>query len=95
MRATTDRYPGMNTLQRLIQRLPLPATLKERAVAFSGDFTFDVLLSIGRLVVLAISGVLINVIISVVRGNEALGVFNRVYAIYMTLSQFNTAGMQF
>lgn len=68
---------------------------RERLRSGGDTFGLDVLLSMGSLVVLAVSGILINLIITLARGTEGLGVFNQVYALYITLSQINTAGLQF
>ena len=46
------------------------------------------------LVVLAISGILINSVILYFRPEEALGVFNQVFAVYIVLSQFAICGFQ-
>ncbi len=47
------------------------------------------------LVVLGISGVLINSMILYFRGEEAVGIFNQAYAIYIVFSQIGVAGIQY
>jgi O-antigen/teichoic acid export membrane protein len=60
-----------------------------------GRFGQGVMWNIGSLAVLAVGGVLMNLIIVRFQGEEALGVFNQVYAIYIVLSQFGVGGLQF
>jgi O-antigen/teichoic acid export membrane protein len=59
------------------------------------QFNQDVLWNIGSLGILALGGVGINLVVTRFRGNEALGVFNQVYAIYIVLSQVGVGGLQF
>jgi O-antigen/teichoic acid export membrane protein len=47
------------------------------------------------LVILAISGILINIIIASFYGSSTLGIFNQVYAIYIMASQFAVGGIHF
>jgi O-antigen/teichoic acid export membrane protein len=60
-----------------------------------GRFGQGVLWNIGSLAILAVGGVLMNLIIVGFQGKEALGIFNQVYAIYIILSQFGVGGLQF
>ena len=55
----------------------------------------DVLWNVGSLVVLGVSGVVINTVIARLQGREALGVFNQVFAFYIVLSQLAVGGLQF
>jgi O-antigen/teichoic acid export membrane protein len=59
------------------------------------QFNQDVLWNVASLGVLALGGVGINLVVTRFRGNEALGVFNQVYAIYIVLSQVGVGGLQF
>ena len=45
--------------------------------------------------ILALGGIILNIIIVKMKGPEALGIFNQVYAIYIILSQFGVGGLQF
>ncbi|NDJ75747.1 MAG: oligosaccharide flippase family protein [Chloroflexi bacterium] len=65
-----------------------------QALARLDNFSLEVLLSMGSLVVLAISGVLLNMIITLARGTSGLGVFNQVFALYILASQLATVGLQ-
>ncbi len=60
-----------------------------------GRFGQGVVWNVGSMVVLAVGGVLMNLIIVKYQGEEALGIFNQVYAIYIVLSQFGVGGLQF
>lgn len=55
----------------------------------------DILWNYMSLGVLAVSGILINVIIAGVYGVATLGVFNQVYAVYIMTSQFAVGGVHF
>ena len=54
-----------------------------------------ILWNIISLIILGISGVLINTLILLFRGEEAVGIFNQAYAVYIVLSQIGVAGIQF
>jgi O-antigen/teichoic acid export membrane protein len=58
-------------------------------------FSRDVLWNILSLGVLALGGVIVNLIIARFRGAEALGMFNQVFAVYIVLSQVGVGGLQF
>ncbi|MBN1122372.1 MAG: oligosaccharide flippase family protein [Anaerolineae bacterium] len=60
-----------------------------------GRFGQGVMWSVGSLGILAVGGVLMNLIIVRFQGEEALGIFNQVYAIYIVLSQLGVGGLQF
>ena len=47
------------------------------------------------LIVLGIGGILINSLLLFFRGEEAVGIFNQAYAIYIVLSQIGVAGLHF
>ena len=58
-------------------------------------FSVDVLWNFFSLGILAVSGVVINIIIARYAGPAALGVFNQVFAIYIISSQIAVGGLQF
>lgn len=60
-----------------------------------GKLTIDLMWNYSSLVVLAASGILINVVIAASYGSSALGVFNQVYAVYIMASQFAVGGLHF
>lgn len=62
---------------------------------FTGRFSQDVLWNVASLGILAVGGVLINILILNQRGEATLGVFNQVYAIYIIFSQIGVGGVQF
>ncbi|MCW8930170.1 MAG: oligosaccharide flippase family protein [Gammaproteobacteria bacterium] len=47
------------------------------------------------LVILAITGIAINIVIASYYGSQTLGIFNQVYAIYILTSQFAVGGIHF
>ena len=51
-------------------------------------FSRDVIWNIASLGVAGVFGVAINIVIGLVYGSAALGVFNQVFALYLLLSQF-------
>jgi O-antigen/teichoic acid export membrane protein len=57
--------------------------------------TQDIAYSLGSFVVLAVSGIVINVVIVLLRDPEALGVFNQTYAMYIMVSQFAAFGVHY
>jgi O-antigen/teichoic acid export membrane protein len=61
---------------------------------WANQFNQDVLWNIASLGFLAFGGVLINLVIIRFRGEDALGVFNQVFAIYIVLSQIGVGGLQ-
>ena len=62
---------------------------------FKEKFSRDVMWNILALCILALGGIILNIIIVNRKGPEALGIFNQVYAIYIILSQFGVGGLQF
>ena len=60
-----------------------------------GKFGQDVLWNVASLGVLALGGIIINMIIARYKGAEALGIFNQVFAIYIVLSQIGVGGIHF
>lgn len=54
-----------------------------------------VLWNAASLVILGVSGILINSLILFLRGEAALGIFNQAYAVYIVFSQIGVAGVQF
>jgi O-antigen/teichoic acid export membrane protein len=57
--------------------------------------TTDIAWSMGSLVVLAASGILINLIIAAFRDAAALGAFNQAYAVYIVASQIAVFGLHY
>ena len=57
--------------------------------------TQDIAFSLGSFVVLAISGIVINIVITAQRDAAALGVFNLAYAVYIVISQFAVWGIHY
>lgn len=55
----------------------------------------DIAYSLGSFVVLAISGIVINIVITGLRDAAALGVFNLAYAVYIVASQFAVWGLHY
>lgn len=55
----------------------------------------DIGYTLGSFFVLAISGIIINVVITGVRDTDSLGVFNQAYAIYIVASQFAVMGIHY
>jgi O-antigen/teichoic acid export membrane protein len=51
--------------------------------------------NVGSLAILALGGIIINLVILKLRGAGALGIFNQVYAIYIVLSQIGVGGVQY
>lgn len=62
---------------------------------FKEKFSRDIMWNILALCILALGGITLNIIIVKMKGPEALGIFNQVYAIYIILSQFGVGGLQF
>lgn len=55
----------------------------------------DIAISMGSFVVLASSGIVINVAVAMLRDAAALGVFNLAYAVYIVASQIATWGLHY
>lgn len=55
----------------------------------------DIAFTLGSFVVLAISGIVINITITALRDAAALGVFNLSYAVYIVASQFAVFGLHY
>ena len=55
----------------------------------------DIAYTLGSFFVLAISGIVINIVIMGFRDAAALGVFNLAYAVYIMLSQFAVWGLHY
>jgi Membrane protein involved in the export of O-antigen and teichoic acid len=55
----------------------------------------DIAFSLGSFAVLAISGIVINIVITVFRDAAALGVFNIAYAVYIVASQVAVWGLHY
>ena len=56
-------------------------------------FNLDLLWNLSSFALIAILGILVNVVIAKSYGNQGLGVFNQVYAIYLMLSQLAVGGV--
>ena len=59
----------------------------------SSKFGQDVIWNVASYGIMAVSGVVINVIIWLVYSPDVLGVFNQVFAVYVIASQFAVAGV--
>lgn len=57
--------------------------------------TRDIAWSMGSFFILAISGIVINIVVTAVRDAAALGVFNLAYAVYIVISQFAVWGIHY
>lgn len=57
--------------------------------------TRDIAWSMGSFFILAISGIVINIVVTAVRDAAALGVFNLAYAVYIVVSQFAVWGIHY
>ena len=55
----------------------------------------DLIWSYSSLFVLAVSGILVNIVIAVGYGAETLGIFNQCFAVYIIASQFSVGGIHF
>ena len=64
-----------------------------RTFTLRSRFNREVLWSIGSLGVMGASGILLNIFIGTFREEDALGVFNQVYAVYIFLSQIAVGGV--
>lgn len=60
-----------------------------------GKLTRDIVWTMGSFVVLAASGILINIIVAYLRGAEALGIFNQSYSVYIIASQIAAFGIHY
>jgi len=69
--------------------------LKHVATQFRTKTGVDLLWNYASLAVLAVSGVLINLVIAAFYGAEVLGVFNQIYSIYIMASQVAVCGVHF
>lgn len=70
-------------------------TLSLRARWKSQKLTRDIVYTLGSFVVLALSGMVINLVIASTRDAAALGVFNQAYAVYIIASQLATLGLHY
>lgn len=57
--------------------------------------TQDIAFTMGSFMVLAISGIVINIVVTALRDAAALGVFNLAYAVYIVVSQFAAWGLHY
>ncbi|TFZ03829.1 oligosaccharide flippase family protein [Ramlibacter humi] len=55
----------------------------------------DIAFTLGSFVVLAVSGIVINIVVTALRDAAALGVFNLAYAVYIVASQFAVWGLHY
>lgn len=60
-----------------------------------GKLTRDIAWTMGSFVILAASGILINIIVAYLRGAEALGIFNQAYSVYIIASQLAAFGIHY
>lgn len=61
----------------------------------SHKLTRDIGWTLGSFVVLALSGIVINLVVAGTRDAAALGVFNQAYAVYIIASQLATLGLHY
>jgi O-antigen/teichoic acid export membrane protein len=61
----------------------------------SHKLTRDIAWTLGSFVVLAASGIVINLVVAGARDAAALGVFNQAYAVYIIASQLATLGLHY
>ncbi|WP_240231787.1 oligosaccharide flippase family protein [Devosia lacusdianchii] len=57
--------------------------------------TRDIAWTMGSFVILAASGILINIVVAYLRGAEALGIFNQAYSVYIIASQIAAFGIHY
>lgn len=69
----------------------LPTRLRS---ILSDKFNVDVLWNTGSLAILAVGGIIVNLVVVTLRGNAALGIFNQVFAFYILFSQLAVGGLQ-
>jgi O-antigen/teichoic acid export membrane protein len=69
--------------------------LKGQDSLFTKKFNQDLFWTFGSFGILAVSGIVVNIVIVSFYGTGALGVFNQVFALYIVLSQFSVGGIQF
>lgn len=60
-----------------------------------GKLTKDIIWSIGSFAILALSGIIINLVITSSRDAASLGIFNLTYAVYIVASQIAVMGINF
>lgn len=74
----------------------MPSLLARAALQWDQHkLTRDIAYTLGSFVVLAASGVVINVTVTALRDASALGVFNLAYAVYILLSQLAAWGLHY
>jgi len=61
----------------------------------SHKLTRDIAWTLGSFALLALSGIVINLVVAGVRDAAALGVFNQAYAVYIIASQLATLGLHY
>ncbi len=65
-----------------------------RSLSLKQKFNVDVLWNVGSLVILGMSGIVMNLLIARFQGSESLGIFNQVFAFYIVMSQLAVGGLQ-
>jgi len=74
----------------------MPSVLKSLAERLrSHKLTRDIAWTLGSFVLLAASGMVINLVVAGTRDAAALGVFNQAYAVYIIASQLATLGLHY
>jgi O-antigen/teichoic acid export membrane protein len=68
---------------------------KLKQVISQHKLTRDIAWSMGSFFTLAISGIVINIVVTAFRDAAALGVFNQAYAVYIIISQFAVWGIHY
>lgn len=70
--------------------------MKKILLSLAGNkLSRDILWTVGSFVILAASGIFINIVVAYYRGAEALGIFNQAYSVYIVGSQIAAFGIHY
>ncbi|MCO6409078.1 oligosaccharide flippase family protein [Hoeflea alexandrii] len=70
--------------------------LRKRIVdVLSNKLSSDIAWTMGSFMILAMSGIVINIVVAYFRGTEDLGVFNLAYSVYIIVSQIAALGVHY
>lgn len=70
--------------------------LRKRIVdVLSNKLSSDIAWTMGSFMILALSGIVINIVVAYFRGTEDLGVFNLAYSVYIIVSQIAALGVHY
>ncbi|VVT29496.1 oligosaccharide flippase family protein [Hoeflea sp. EC-HK425] len=70
--------------------------LRKRLVdVLSNKLSSDIAWTMGSFMILAMSGIVINIVVAYFRGTEDLGVFNLAYSVYIIVSQIAALGVHY